>query len=118
MQLSTENYLIIFSIKNHDRFEILHKYIAECFITFDEIKRCTSKEQIHLTLSRPTSLGMSFFLGVMRKANSTTFVYKLIVNLISDCEYLTALKLRESDKIAKKFIKNIKRKLSSPSTNK
>lgn len=59
-QQATENCLIIFSIKNHDRFGISNKYIAECFITLDEIKRYTPKEQVHLTLSIPTSLGMFF----------------------------------------------------------
>lgn len=57
-QQSSENCLIIFSIKNHDRFGMSNKFVAECFITLDEIKRCTPKQQVHLTLSFPTSLGM------------------------------------------------------------
>lgn len=89
-QQTTENYLIMFTVKNYnkfsDRFGISKKFIAECFITLDDINRSNSSEQMHLTLSSPNSL---------------------------DNKYLSALKLRKNDKIATKFFKTQKQKLSS-----
>lgn len=59
-QRSIENAMIMFSVKDQDFLGISNKYIAECFITFDEIARSDPMEQIHLKLSRPTVAGLLF----------------------------------------------------------
>lgn len=50
----------MFCVKDQDLFGYSNKYIAECFITFEEIQRRNDPtEQIHLKLSRPTVTGMT-----------------------------------------------------------
>lgn len=57
-QRSIENALIMFCIKDQDLFGISNKYVAEGFVTFEQIARTGRLEQMHLKLSRPTVTGL------------------------------------------------------------
>lgn len=52
--------IILFCVKDKDLFGITNQYIAECFLTFEDIEKMNNScEQIHLKLSRPKNTGMS-----------------------------------------------------------
>lgn len=109
-----DNALLIFSIKDRDYFGISNQFVAECFISFEDIGKADPTEQIHLMLSRPNTTGLFFvaifniFLG---KKNCKPIYNKLCSDLLTDCGYLNAIKLREGDKMAREFIKKLKQKL-------
>lgn len=50
--------MLILSVKDRDLFGISNQYVAECNITFAEIKCSDGVEQIHLTLNRPNTTGL------------------------------------------------------------
>lgn len=52
------NAVIQFSVKDKDLFGISNQYIADCFVLFNEIEHFDKQQQIHLTLNRPSTLGM------------------------------------------------------------
>lgn len=53
-----ENALVVFTVKDRDLFGISNQYLAECFITMAEIASGEKSDQIHLSLSRPQSIGL------------------------------------------------------------
>jgi len=80
--------LILFCVKDKDLFGITNQYIAECFLTFEDIEKMNNScEQIHLKLSRPKTTD-------------------------SDC--IRALEHRQGDKLAKDFVKRLKQKMLPP----
>ncbi|XP_052868103.1 protein unc-13 homolog 4B [Anopheles cruzii] len=88
-QRAIPNALIMFSIKDKDLFGMSNQYLAECYLSFQEIADIagdTGKiEQKHLILTRPTRM---------------------------DIDCLRALEYRQGDKQAKDFIKKLKQKMS------
>lgn len=51
--------IILFCVKDKDYFGITNQYIAECFLTFQDIANMpNSCEQIHLKLTRPKNTGI------------------------------------------------------------
>ncbi|XP_058172092.1 protein unc-13 homolog 4B-like [Anopheles ziemanni] len=88
-QRSIPNALIMFSIKDKDLFGMSNQYLAECYLSFDDIadiSEDTGKiEQKHLILTRPQRM---------------------------DIDCLRALEIRQGDKQAKDFIKRLKQKMS------
>ncbi|XP_030370061.1 protein unc-13 homolog 4B isoform X2 [Scaptodrosophila lebanonensis] len=81
-QLSKQNSIILFSIKDKDLFGMTSQYIAECYVTFADLM-AFENEQIHMELSRPD---------------------------YTDSETLRALEYRQGDKQAKEFIKKLRNK--------
>lgn len=59
-QRSIENGLIMFCIKDQDLFGISNKYVAEGFVTFEQIASTGRLDQMHIKLSRPTVAGAWF----------------------------------------------------------
>lgn len=57
-QQEIENAMLILSVKDRDLFGISNQYVAECYITFAEIKRTDGVQQIHLALNRPKTTGL------------------------------------------------------------
>lgn len=57
-QRTVENAIILFTVKDKDLFSITNQFIAECYMSFQEIALLNgNREQIHLKLSRPNSSG-------------------------------------------------------------
>ncbi|KAH8295174.1 hypothetical protein KR018_008180 [Drosophila ironensis] len=79
-QRTDRNSLILFSVKDKDLFGMSSQYIAECYISFEDLE-ASSGEQIIMTLSRPE---------------------------YTDSESLRALEYRQGDKQAKDFVKKLK----------
>lgn len=49
-------------MKDKDLFGMSNQYIAECYLTFQDIDNTTgTNEQIHLKLSRPKNIGKKIF---------------------------------------------------------
>lgn len=88
-QRTKSDALILFCVKDKDLFGYSNQFIAECFLTFkdiDEFSKSGADTQIHLPLTKPTSLE-----------------YKAI----------KCMELRQGDKLAKEFIKKLKQKIST-----
>uniref|UniRef100_A0A4Y0BLA7 Munc13-4 n=1 Tax=Anopheles funestus TaxID=62324 RepID=A0A4Y0BLA7_ANOFN len=87
-QRSIPNALIMFSIKDKDLFGMSNQYLAECYLSFNEIADISGDagkiEQKHLILTRPQKM---------------------------DIDCLRALEYRQGDKQAKDFIKKLKQKM-------
>ncbi|XP_053660620.1 protein unc-13 homolog 4B [Anopheles marshallii] len=87
-QRSIPNALIMFSIKDKDLFGMSNQYLAECYLSFNEIADISGDsgkiEQKHLILTRPHKM---------------------------DIDCLRALEYRQGDKQAKDFIKKLKQKM-------
>ncbi|XP_017124116.1 protein unc-13 homolog 4B isoform X2 [Drosophila elegans] len=79
-QRNDKNSLILFSIKDKDLFGMSSQYIAECYISFEDLE-ATPGEQIMMNLSRPE---------------------------YTDSDSLRALEYRLGDKQAKDFLKKLK----------
>lgn len=98
-------------MKDQDLFGISNKYIAECFVTFEQIVSTDPSEQMHLKLSRPTVTGSFEFCNFNEKLRLISIFSKKKNSPHTDCDCLNALKLREGDKLAREFTKKIKQKL-------
>lgn len=85
-QRTKSDALILFSIKDKDLFGMSNQYISECFILFKEIDETSADKQVHLTLTKPTSLE-----------------YKSV----------RCLELRQGDKLAKDFLKKLRQKMAA-----
>lgn len=48
--------LLVFSVKDRDMFGMSNQYIAEAYLSIDDIEN-SNYEQIHMTLSRPEYKG-------------------------------------------------------------
>uniref|UniRef100_A0A182VXG9 Uncharacterized protein n=1 Tax=Anopheles minimus TaxID=112268 RepID=A0A182VXG9_9DIPT len=87
-QRSIPNALIMFSIKDKDLFGMSNQYLAECYLSFNEIADISGDagkiEQKHLILTRPQKM---------------------------DIDCLRALEFRQGDKQAKEFMKKLKQKM-------
>ncbi|KAL5288048.1 hypothetical protein ACFFRR_008722 [Megaselia abdita] len=81
-QRSLRTALLVFSVKDRDMFGMSNQYIAEAYLTIEDIEN-SNYEQIHMTLSRPE--------------------YK-------ETQSLRVLEHRLGDKQAKEFIKKLKTK--------
>ncbi|XP_052857968.1 protein unc-13 homolog 4B isoform X2 [Drosophila gunungcola] len=79
-QRNDKNSLILFSVKDKDLFGMSSQYIAECYISFEDLE-ATPGEQIMMNLSRPE---------------------------YTDSDSLRALEYRLGDKQAKDFLKKLK----------
>lgn len=68
--------MLILSVKDRDLFGYSNQYVAECYITFDEIKRSDGVEQKHLSLNRPNTIGLfkSLNLSVTFTSRSIQFI--------------------------------------------
>lgn len=50
--------IIIFNVKDKDLFGMSNQYIAECYLSFQDIESLNGNcEQIHMKLSRPKNTG-------------------------------------------------------------
>lgn len=96
--------MLILSVKDRDLFGISNQYVAECYITFAEIKRSDGVQQIHLTLNRPNTSGLFTFPIPIASLNSTSFP-DLYFSIVSECDCVRALELRQGDKLARDFIR-------------
>lgn len=105
-----DNAVVVFSVKDRDLFGISNQYVAECFISFEEIARGDKTEQKHLKLSRPTSSGENIFLIFFFRSSNNSIILSLF---LIDYESIRALEYRQGDKLAKEFIKKFKQKLST-----
>ncbi|XP_037921818.1 protein unc-13 homolog 4B isoform X3 [Hermetia illucens] len=83
-QLRMHTALLVFSVKDKDLFGMSNQYLAECYLSFEDIEN-SQGEQIHMKLSRP--------------------IYK-------DTDCVRALEYRTGDKQARDFIKKLKQKSS------
>uniref|UniRef100_A0A182QWZ4 Munc13-4 n=1 Tax=Anopheles farauti TaxID=69004 RepID=A0A182QWZ4_9DIPT len=87
-QRTISNALIMFSIKDKDLFGMSNQYLAECYLSFNDIADISGDtgkiEQKHLVLTRPQRM---------------------------DIDCLRALEYRQGDKQAKDFIKKLKQKM-------
>uniref|UniRef100_A0A182U746 Munc13-4 n=1 Tax=Anopheles melas TaxID=34690 RepID=A0A182U746_9DIPT len=87
-QRAIPNALIMFSIKDKDLFGMSNQYLAECYLSFNDIADISGDagkiEQKHLVLTRPQKM---------------------------DIDCLRALEYRQGDKQAKEFIKKLKQKM-------
>ncbi|XP_040158264.1 protein unc-13 homolog 4B isoform X3 [Anopheles arabiensis] len=87
-QRAIPNALIMFSIKDKDLFGMSNQYLAECYLSFNDIADISGDagkiEQKHLILTRPQKM---------------------------DIDCLRALEYRQGDKQAKEFIKKLKQKM-------
>uniref|UniRef100_A0A182PAH8 Uncharacterized protein n=1 Tax=Anopheles epiroticus TaxID=199890 RepID=A0A182PAH8_9DIPT len=87
-QRAIPNALIMFSIKDKDLFGMSNQYLAECYLSFNDIADISANsgkiEQKHLILTRPQKM---------------------------DIDCLRALEYRQGDKQAKDFIKKLKQKM-------
>lgn len=63
-QQSCSNAVVIFTVKDEDFMGFRNEYAADCFITFQEIMKPNSEQQISLKLSRPISLGLYFVIFI------------------------------------------------------
>lgn len=100
--------VVLFSVKDKDLFGMSNQYIAECYISFQDIQRQNGTiEQIHLKLNRPRNTGNSHAFAQYKPEEN------LIKNLIADCDCIRALEYRQGDKLAKDFIKKLKQKMAS-----
>jgi len=76
------------------------QYIAESYISFEDIEVTPLGEQIMMNLSRPEYTGMFSRRGKFKTPNKNY--------LFSDSESLRALEYRLGDKQAKDFLKKLK----------
>uniref|UniRef100_A0A182J7R8 Munc13-4 n=1 Tax=Anopheles atroparvus TaxID=41427 RepID=A0A182J7R8_ANOAO len=87
-QRAIPNALIMFSIKDKDLFGMSNQYLAECYLSFNDIADVSEDsgkiEQKHLVLTRPQRM---------------------------DIDCLRALEFRQGDKQAKDFMKKLKQKM-------
>lgn len=53
--------LLVFSVKDKDLFGMSNQYLAECYLSFEDIEN-SQGEQIHMKLSRPIYKGETCYL--------------------------------------------------------
>uniref|UniRef100_A0A8D8CI16 Protein unc-13 homolog D n=3 Tax=Culex pipiens TaxID=7175 RepID=A0A8D8CI16_CULPI len=87
-QRNVKDAIILFSVKDKDLFGMSNQYLAECYLSFNDIADITGEsgkiEQKHLILTRP---------------------YRL------DTDCVRALEYRQGDKQAKDFLKKLRQKM-------
>ncbi|XP_055617966.1 protein unc-13 homolog 4B isoform X2 [Toxorhynchites rutilus septentrionalis] len=87
-QRAVKDAIILFSVKDKDLFGMSNQYLAECYLSFNDIANIASEtgkiEQKHLKLTRPTRL---------------------------DTDSIRALEYRQGDKQARDFIKKLRQKM-------
>lgn len=102
-QREIKDAIILFSLKDKDYFGMANQYLAECFLSFDEIES-SENNQIHLKLSRPS------YSGKFRAIFYRPINLKLSYSPFTDIECIRALETRQGDKQAKDFLKKLKQK--------